>query len=82
MAGGNAAGSNSSLAVDDAKAQVRVLERRTPQCQKLIKLKLQSTNTQNHSRALVDNLLQVVQGILKKLPSHNAATLEHYQQLV
>ena len=77
MFGGKAAGSFSSAVVSET--QVKLLERKTAQCQKFIKLKLQSAKVPNLPRAVVEDLLQVMQGNLKELATHNAVKLEHYQ---
>ena len=55
-----------------------LLERKTAQCEKLIKHKLQSEKAPNRPRAVMVDLLQVMQGNLKELVSYNAAKLEHY----
>lgn len=65
-----------------AKAQFKFLGRKTAQCQKLIKLRLHSAKISNCLRAVVENLLQVMQDILNKLAFHKTAKLEHCRQLV
>ena len=51
MAGGKAAGSGSSSAVAETKAQVKLLERMTTQGLNLIRLKLQSAKAPNRRTA-------------------------------